>query len=66
LTQYAKAGENMPNCHQNTKRPWNVPNGRNIFQMDIEYTNLFHSKVLQNLPKLGFLVWKYTIWQPWV
>jgi serine/threonine protein kinase len=21
LTQYAKAGENMPNCHQNTKRP---------------------------------------------
>jgi hypothetical protein len=20
----------------------------------------------QNLPKLGFLVWKYTIWQPWV
>jgi hypothetical protein len=20
---------------------------------------------LQNLPKLRFLVWKYTIWQPW-
>jgi hypothetical protein len=21
-------------------------------------------KTLQNLPKLGFLFWKYTIWQP--
>jgi hypothetical protein len=36
-----------------------------IFQMDIEYTNLFHSKTLQNLPKMGFWVWKYTIWQTW-
>jgi hypothetical protein len=25
----------------------------------------FQSKALQNLPKLGFLVWKETIWQPW-
>jgi hypothetical protein len=25
----------------------------------IKYTN-----TLQNLPKLGFLVWKYAIWQP--
>jgi hypothetical protein len=33
--------------------------------MAIEYTNLFHCKALQNLPKLGFLVWKYPIWQPW-
>jgi hypothetical protein len=28
-------------------------------------TNIFHSKALPNIPKLGFLVWKYTIWQPW-
>jgi hypothetical protein len=28
------------------------------------YTNIFHSKALQNLPKLGFLVSKCTIWQP--
>jgi hypothetical protein len=28
------------------------------------YTKIFHSKTLQNLPKLGFLVWKQTIWQP--
>jgi hypothetical protein len=32
--------------------------------MTLKYTNIFHFKALQNLPKLGFLVWKYTIWQP--
>jgi hypothetical protein len=32
--------------------------------MAIEYTNLFHSRGLRNLPKLEFLVGKYTIWQP--
>jgi hypothetical protein len=32
----------------------------------IKYTSIFfHCKTLQNLPKSGFLVWKYTIWQPW-
>jgi hypothetical protein len=34
--------------------------------MDIKYINIFHSKSLQNLPKLVFLVWKYTIWQPFL
>jgi hypothetical protein len=29
--------------------------------MAIKYTNVFHFKALQNLTKLGFLVWKYTI-----
>jgi hypothetical protein len=29
-----------------------------------KYNNDFHSKALQNIPKLGFLVWKCTIWQP--
>jgi hypothetical protein len=33
--------------------------------MVIKYTKIFHSKTLQNLPKLGILVWKQTIWQPW-
>jgi hypothetical protein len=33
--------------------------------MVIKYTNIFHCKTLQNLPRLGFLVWKQTIWQPW-
>jgi hypothetical protein len=27
--------------------------------MALEYTNRFHPKALQTLPKLGFLVWKY-------
>jgi hypothetical protein len=34
-------------------------------QMAIKYTNIFHCKTLQNLPKSGFLVRKETIWQPW-
>jgi hypothetical protein len=33
--------------------------------MAVKYSSIFHSKALQNLPKLGFLVWKQTIWQPW-
>jgi hypothetical protein len=34
--------------------------------MAIKFINFFQSKTLQNLPKLGFLVWKQTIWQPCV
>jgi hypothetical protein len=34
-----------------------------IDQMVIKYTKIFHCKTPQNLPKLGFLVWKQTIWQ---
>jgi hypothetical protein len=32
--------------------------------MAIKYINIFQSRALQNLPKLGFLVRKETIWQP--
>jgi hypothetical protein len=32
-----------------------IPNDRKIFQMAIKYTNIFHSKILQNLPKSVFL-----------
>jgi hypothetical protein len=35
-------------------------------QVSIKYTNIFHCKTLQNLPKFGFLVLKQTIWQPWL
>jgi hypothetical protein len=48
------------NGEKYTKLPLNyqiatkLPNGLNIFQMVIKYTNLFHSKALQNLPKLDF------------
>jgi hypothetical protein len=32
--------------------------------MSIKYTKIFHSEAFQNIPQLGFLVRKYTIWQP--
>jgi hypothetical protein len=59
-----KRGENVPDCHL-----CNYQMAITIYQMvrmAIEYNKLFHSKALQNLPKLGFLVWQYTIWQPWL
>jgi hypothetical protein len=39
--------------------PENITDGHKI------YTNILQSKAPQNLPKLGFWVWKLTIWQPW-
>jgi hypothetical protein len=48
------------------KRLWIVPNGLKIFQMVIKCSNIFYSKALQILPKMGFLAWKQTIWQPWI
>jgi hypothetical protein len=33
--------------------------------MAIKFANIFNCETLQNLPKMGFLVWKYTTWQPW-
>jgi hypothetical protein len=53
VTQYTKTGENIPNHNK-------------IYQMaeiyskvGIKYTNVFHSKTLQNVPKFEFLVLKY-------
>jgi hypothetical protein len=48
-----------------------MPNGNKICQMAGKLTkwpctNIFHYKTPQNLPPLGFLVPKETIWQPWV
>jgi hypothetical protein len=37
-----------------TKPPYNMPNGHKIFKMIKKYSNIFHSKAHQNLPKLGF------------
>jgi hypothetical protein len=57
-------------AYQNGK---NIPNINKIYQMAPKYgrtaiknipTYIFQSKTLQNLPKWGFLVWKYAIWQP--
>jgi hypothetical protein len=39
-----------------TKCPETLPNDCKIDQMPIKYTNIFNCKILQNLPKFGFLV----------
>jgi hypothetical protein len=33
--------------------------------MTVKFTNIFRFKAHEYLPELGFLVLKYTIWQPW-
>jgi hypothetical protein len=40
--------------------------GLTMYQMVTKYTNIFRCKTLQNLPKLVFLVWKYSIWHSWL
>jgi hypothetical protein len=62
--QYTETGGNIPKPkgHLITKRPYYIPNGHNIFhmdiiyvyQMDITYTNIFHLKALPNNTKFGF------------
>jgi hypothetical protein len=65
LVQHKKTGEMTKMTIKYTKRPQNIPNGRKKDLMAIKYINNVHYKTLENLPKLGFLVWKYAIWQPW-
>jgi hypothetical protein len=43
---------------QNTKTGENLTNGQKMYKMAIEYSKLFHSKALKNLPKSGFFVRK--------
>jgi hypothetical protein len=47
------------------KWSYSIPNVHKIFQMAIIYINIFQSENLKILPKLGFLVRRQTIWQPW-
>jgi hypothetical protein len=61
----------IPKWGKYTKWPQNIPNGHKTFpmtvkldQMVIKHAKIFHCKTLQNLPKLVFVVWKQTIWQP--
>jgi hypothetical protein len=63
-------GPNIPKWEKYTKWQKTIHNdhklyqkGSKLFRMVIKYTCIFHT--LRNLPKLGFLVWKQTIWQPW-
>jgi hypothetical protein len=59
LVHIQKWGKSIPNYHKLYQ------NCYKIYQTAVEYTNIFHCKTLRNLPKLGFLDRKYTIWQPW-
>jgi hypothetical protein len=56
-------GPNIPKRENYTKMTTNcttwalhVRNSRKLFQMDLKYTIIFHSKALQIKPKLGILV----------
>jgi hypothetical protein len=53
-----KTLKSIPNYHKITKWLWNIPNVQNVFHMRTKYTNIFPCMALQNLPKLGILVWK--------
>jgi hypothetical protein len=50
-----KTGKNVPNEHKCTKWSLNIPNVQNYSEWPKKYINIFHSKALQNLPKLVFL-----------
>jgi hypothetical protein len=63
LVQKTKMGKIYQITVKCTKWPQKRANGRKL--MAIKYTNIFHCKTHPNFPKLGFLVWKYAIWQPW-
>jgi hypothetical protein len=59
----------IPKSGKCTKWIQNVPKGHKISQIPnipnvLKYINIFRSNTHQTLPKLGFLVWKQTIWQP--
>jgi hypothetical protein len=63
---------NIPKTWKINQIVTKLPNFRKIYQMAViysklhrKYAKIFRSKSLQILPKLGYLVRKYTIWQPW-
>jgi hypothetical protein len=39
-----------------TKHPYTIPSGNKVCQITVKCTNIFHSKALQNIPKLGYFV----------
>jgi hypothetical protein len=57
---------NVPKLGKYTKLPRNYQMAVMSSKWTYNISNLFHSKALHNYPKLGFLVWKYIIWQPWL
>jgi hypothetical protein len=61
LVQFTKSRENM----QNDNKIYPLVNTLVKISKRPQYkTTFLIPKVLQNIPKVGFLVWKYTIRQP--
>jgi hypothetical protein len=56
LVRDTQTGKNVPNNTKWSKWSRNFPNVLKIFLMAIKYFNIFQSKALKNLPKVGFLV----------
>jgi hypothetical protein len=58
LAKHTKTGKLYQRTTNYTIRPYIIPNIRNLYQMAVKFTNIIHSKALQNIPKLGCLVLK--------
>jgi hypothetical protein len=56
LVQNTKMGKNVPNYHELYQLSIKYNKYCKIDQVTIKYTNIFHCKNLQKLPKFGFLV----------
>jgi hypothetical protein len=54
--QTYQSWKNIPNDHKLYQTAINYTKWPKIFQRVIKFKNIFHSKALQILPKLGFLV----------
>jgi hypothetical protein len=59
LQDYSSKLENIPHCHKIDQMAVKY-----LDPMAINHSKILHCKSLQNLPKFGFFVWKYAIWQP--
>jgi hypothetical protein len=59
LVRHTKIGKNIPDNIKTYQISYNVPNGIKMHQTDIKYTDIFHSKAQQNIPKSGFLLMLY-------
>jgi hypothetical protein len=62
-----RVGASIARCFliQHTKTGKIILNNLEIYQVATKYSDIFNCKTFLNLPKLGFLVWLYAIWQPW-
>jgi hypothetical protein len=60
-----KLGKNFQMTTNILKWPWNIPICRKIDQNDRKICQHLPLKDPQKFTKVEFLVWKYTIWQPW-